>query len=172
MIPPTVVNQKFFDDTIKRKVVVFPSRYFGPDCGCPERFLLGVRLLRPSAGGGERHHRGLETVVVRVARTSDERTGEGQGRAVVLDATVRSRGTAQIQAWELLEEMPAIVAMERYCDEVEMFNENWYQLMTKNMTYETKAKMLTMADECSEEYYLQVGNGLLIPPREKKNRRE
>mmetsp|Transcript_6186 Transcript_6186/g.18367 ORF Transcript_6186/g.18367 Transcript_6186/m.18367 type:complete len:116 (+) Transcript_6186:758-1105(+) len=63
--------------------------------------------------------------------------------------------------------MPAIVAMERYCDEVEMFNENWYQLMTKNMTYETKAKMLTMADECSEEYYLQVGNGLLIPPREK-----
>ena len=60
------------------------------------KILLGVRLLRPSAGGGERHHRGLETVVVRVARTSDERTGEGQGRAVVLDATVRSRGTARI----------------------------------------------------------------------------
>ena len=130
------------------------------------KILLGVRLLRPSAGGGERHHRGLETVVVRVARTSDERTGEGQGRAVVLDATVRSRGTAPDSSVSFWKKMPAIVAMERYCDEVEMFNENWYQLMTKNMTYETKAKMLTMADECSEEYYLQVGNGLLIPPRE------
>ena len=36
--------------------------------------------------------------------------------------------------------------------------------MTENCTYEEKAKMLSMADESSEEYYLQVGMRLLVPP--------
>ena len=64
----------------------------------------------------------------------------------------------------MVSNMPAIVAMEKYCEEVENFNQNWWQLMTENCTYEEKAKMLSMADESSEEYYLQVGMRLLVPP--------
>ena len=68
------------------------------------------------------------------------------------------------EAWKMVSNMPAIVAMEKYCEEVENFNQNWWQLMTENCTYEEKAKMLSMADESSEEYYLQVGMRLLVPP--------
>lgn len=46
----------------------------------------------------------------------------------------------------MVSDMPAIVAMEKYCEEVENFNENWWQLMTENCTYEEKAKMLSMAE--------------------------
>ena len=68
------------------------------------------------------------------------------------------------EAWKMVSNMPAIVAMEKYCEEVENFNQNWWQLMAENCTYEEKAKMLSMADESSEEYYLQVGMRLLVPP--------
>ena len=143
------------------------ENFVGPDCGCPEKFYLACAFCDHPPAGAKGITEDSRLLLYALHEQATKGPAKDKDAPSFWTRLYDPEELLRFQAWELLEEMPAIVAMERYCDEVEMFNENWYQLMTKNMTYETKAKMLTMADECSEEYYLQVGNGLLIPPREK-----
>ena len=141
--------------------------HIGPDVGCPEKFYLACAFCDHPPAGAKGITEDSRLLLYALHEQATKGPAKDKDAPSFWTRLYDPEELLRFQAWELLGDMPAIVAMERYCDEVEMFNENWYQLMTKNMTYETKAKMLTMADECSEEYYLQVGNGLLIPPREK-----
>jgi hypothetical protein len=76
----------------------------------------------------------------------------------------------RFRAWEMLGDMPAICAMERYCEEVEAFNPEWFREMTKGLDFEGKTRLLTMADSCAEEYYLMLSKGMLVNRRGSRSR--
>ena len=127
----------------------FHRENFGPDCGCPERFYLACAFCDHPPAGAKGITEDSRLLLYALHEQATKGPAKDKDAPSFWTRLYDPEELLRFHAWELLEEMTAIVAMERYCDEVEMFNENWYQLMTKNMTYETKAKMLTMADECS-----------------------
>jgi hypothetical protein len=138
---------------------------------CPEKFYLAAAFCDhppPLAKGITEDSRLLLFALHEQATKGPAREHEREEKPSFWTNLYDPASSLRFSAWEMLGDMPAIVAMERYCDEVEAYNKNWFQLMTKGASYETRAKMLTMADECSEEYYLNVKKGLLVPPREKR----
>ena len=135
---------------------------------CPEKFYLCSAFSDhppPNAKGITEDSRLLLYALHEQAtRSGGAREKEEALKPTFWQRLVDPESVLRYEAWKMVSDMPAIVAMEKYCEEVENFNENWWQLMTENCTYEEKAKMLSMADESSEEYYLQVGMRLLVPP--------
>ena len=137
---------------------------------CPEKFYLCSAFSDhppPKAKGITEDSRLLLYALHEQAtRSGGLREKEALLKPTFWQRLVDPESVLRYEAWKMVSNMPAIVAMEKYCEEVENFNQNWWQLMTENASYEEKAKMLSMADESSEEYYLQVGMRLLVPPTE------